>query len=163
MLEILIGIEVLHTELRGNAIRELRFETGDGIDDLVIATSGGVILVQAKRNLHMSFSTDSEYSAVLRQFVDQYIRRPVGADVYLLATSNAASRKVRQDLRKLTDAMRFNEVGGAENPLSQSEQSVLDATNSLIDHHYCRVGGPPGEPARQDGGLPSYACGGVRY
>lgn len=117
-------------------IEELRFETNDSIDDLVIVTSQGCSYIQAKRSLSLSEKIDSEFSSVLRQFVSQHIESVTDEDRYVLATSPRASKRITNELRKLTESARLNETGSSENPLTQVEQEVFDKTKSLIQTHY---------------------------
>lgn len=120
----------------GEEVLELRFETRDEVDDLVIVTSGPRLLVQAKRSLSLSASDDSEFASVLRQFVDQFMREPDADDVYMLATSQSASRRITEDLRKLTEAARLNELGPAANPLSRAEEEVLATTRARLEREF---------------------------
>lgn len=136
MLSVLTGVDLVVDGLAGCDITELRFETSDGIDDVVIETRRGTYLVQAKRSLSLSSGLGSEYSSVIRQFVLQYLERPDADDRYVLAISYAASRTIRQDLRKLTESVRLNPSAHSGNPISASERSVLETTQALIKHHY---------------------------
>lgn len=117
-------------------VKELRFETNDSIDDLVIVTNQGCSYIQAKRSLSLSEKIDSEYSSVLRQFVSQYVGNGAEDDYYVLATSPRASKRITSELRKLTEAARLNETGSASNPLTQAEREVFEKTKSLIQAHY---------------------------
>ncbi len=120
-------------------VTELRFETNDGVDDLVIVTNGGPrVLVQAKRSLSLSSGSTSSFYSVIGQFVDQFVRDPNTQDIYLLATTPIASSRIIRDLRKLTEAARLNELGHSANPLTQVEQDVLETTYGLLDSHFCR-------------------------
>ncbi|WP_133249247.1 hypothetical protein [Abyssibacter profundi] len=117
-------------------VEGLRFETNDSIDDLVIVTSQGCSYIQAKRSLSLSERINSEYSSVLRQFVSQHIEGGTDEDRYVLATSPRASKRITNELRKLTESARFNETGSSENPLTHAEREVFDRTKSLIQAHY---------------------------
>ncbi|MFF3545225.1 hypothetical protein ACFYXD_25640 [Streptomyces platensis] len=120
----------------GVVVDELRFETNDEIDDLVLVGPALRVFVQAKHALSVSASADSEFSSVLRQFVHQYLGDSAPGDVYLLATSPVASSRVTRELRKLTEAARLNETNHQRNPLTKVEKEVLEKTDGLIDHHY---------------------------
>jgi hypothetical protein len=74
----------------GLDVREVRFETNDNIDDLVLVTTSGRTLIQAKRSLSLSDNNESEYSSVLKQFVAQYVDDNASTDTYVLATSSRA-------------------------------------------------------------------------
>lgn len=141
MLSILTGVDLVVDDLAGSDVTELCFETSDGIDDLVIKTERRCYFVQAKRSLSLSPGIGSEYSSVIRQFVRQYLERPDADDRYVLATSYAASKSIRQDLRKLTESVRLNPVAHGGNPVSVSERSVLEITRALIKHHYEELSG----------------------
>jgi hypothetical protein len=117
-------------------LSELRFETSDGVDDLVILTDGPRVFVQAKRSLNLSAVATSEFSSVLRQFVEEFVREPSAESAYVLATSPSASRRITSDLRKLTEAARLNESGADSNPLTANEQEVRDFTYRLLELHF---------------------------
>lgn len=120
----------------GLDVKEVRFETNDSIDDLVIVSTHGRTLVQAKRSLSLSESSDSEYSSVLKQFVAQYVDDNISTDSYVLATSSRASQRITKELRKLTEAARLNETSGCDNPITKAEKDVLEKTRGLIQAHY---------------------------
>src|SRR3954447_11197544 len=56
----------------GQKPSELRFETNDEIDDLVIVTPHGRIFVQAKNAVSLSSDEASDLAMVMRQFVRQF-------------------------------------------------------------------------------------------
>jgi len=117
-------------------VNEVRFETNNNIDDLVLQTTSGRVLIQAKRSLSLSDSTNSEFSAVLKQFVAQYVDDNANTDTYLLATSSRSSQRITKELRKLTEAARLNETGSTDNPLTKAEEEVLGKTRGVIQAHY---------------------------
>lgn len=125
----------------GVYVKELRFESDDEIDDLVVVTSKGRLFVQAKRALSLSDDNESEFSSVLKQFVHQYCHDSNNDDVYILATSSRSSRKITKDLKKLTHASRLNEDGSNQNPLTRAEEEVLQKTRTLCESHYQEVTG----------------------
>lgn len=141
MLSVLTDVDLVIDDMGGSAIVELRFETADGIDDLVIETERRRCLVQAKRSLSLSAGLDSEYSSVIQQFVRQHVERPEADDRYVLATSVMASKRIRQDLKKLTESVRLNPRAHGGNPVSTSERDVLNTTYALIKHHYGTLSG----------------------
>jgi hypothetical protein len=126
----------LWLDARDEVVTEVRFETGDAIDDLVIITDGPRILVQAKRSLSFSASDESEFASVIGQFVDQFAAAPDAHDIYLLAVSPSASNTIKVDLRKLTEGARLNELGPAANPLTQAETDVLEKIYALIERRF---------------------------
>lgn len=117
-------------------VREMRFETNDCIDDLVIVSDQGRIYIQAKHFLSLSDKSGSEYSSVLKQFVAQYLVNSSDTDSYVIATSSRASQRITKELRKLTEAARLNELSNGDNPLTQAEKDVLEKTKSLLRAHY---------------------------
>ncbi len=149
MLTDIDGLAWLQVGAGGRSVTELRFETSDGVDDIVITTDGPRVLVQAKRTISLSASVTSEFSSVLRQFVDQFVREPNADEEYVLATSSSASRRITSDLRKLTEAQRLNELGVDANPLTEAEKQVLDTTYILLAHHFEDLKGrPPADDER---------------
>jgi hypothetical protein len=122
--------------LRESDVRELQFESQAEIDDLVLVTQGRSIFVQTKRSLSFSDAIDSKFSSVLRQFVRQSLIGGNQNDAYVIATTPHASGRIIRDLRKLTDAVRFNETGSRKNPMTKLEQRVLATTRTLLAHHF---------------------------
>lgn len=120
----------------GREVEQVRFETDDEVDDLVLVTTTGRIFVQAKRSVSLSESPSSEFMAVIRQFVRQYLRESREGDAYALVTSPRASGRIVTDLRKLTVASRMNALGSAENPLTVSERRTLEVTRQAITQEF---------------------------
>lgn len=120
-------------------IKELRFEAKDYIDDLVIVSHSGRALIQAKRSLSLSSKIDSEYSSVIGQFVGQHLLSGVATDSYVIATSSKSSRRIKTELKKITEALRLNEDAEGNNPFTKSELDVYETTKSLIEDHYLRI------------------------
>ena len=121
-------------------ITEVRFEGSQEIDDLDLISPSGRVLIQAKRTLHLSDQMDSDLSAVLGQFVRQYGRTAEREDLYIIATSSRSSKRITQELKKLTEALRLNESGSDENPLTKCETEVLQKTRALIEKHLNAAG-----------------------
>lgn len=117
-------------------VREIRFETNDCIDDLVIVSDQGRTYVQAKHSLSLSEKTDSEYSSVLKQFIAQHLACSADSDSYVIATSSRASQRITKELRKLTEAARLNEISSDDNPLTQAEKDVIEKTKGLLQTHF---------------------------
>ncbi|MDR6841207.1 hypothetical protein [Pseudoxanthomonas sacheonensis] len=138
MLQMLVGTKNYVALQLGDAldVNELRFETDDAIDDLVLNTSRGRVFIQAKRTIHLSSGEGSEFSSVIRQFVRQHIYDDSPSDVYLLATSSRSSRRITQELKRITDSRRLNESSSDANPATQSEMEVLAKTRELAEAHY---------------------------
>jgi hypothetical protein len=53
----------------GQKVEQVRFETDDEIDDLVLIMTGGRIFIQAKRSVSLPESPGSEFLAVIRAAV----------------------------------------------------------------------------------------------
>ncbi|MDP9227284.1 MAG: hypothetical protein M3P18_26245 [Actinomycetota bacterium] len=134
-------LRFLWREAKDEPVSEVRFETADSVDDLVIVTGGSRFLVQAKRSLSFSTSQDSDFVSVTNQFVDQFVREPEANDVYVLATSLDASRTIRVDLQKLTEAARLNELGLTANPLTGPEEDLLEKTRALLSSRFVEQAG----------------------
>jgi hypothetical protein len=120
----------LWLDAQDEVVTEVRFETRDAIDDLVILTDGPRLLVQAKRSLDFSTRGSSEFASVLRRFVAQFADAPEVEEVYVLATSPSASSRIRVDLRKLTEAARLNELGPGPTHSPGSSRSSSRASKS---------------------------------
>jgi hypothetical protein len=98
-------------------ISEVRFETNNDIDDIVLVTNIGRLFIQAKRSLSLSDKIESAYSSVLKQFIAQYINDCQKNDLYILTTNSNSSKKITKELKKLTDATRLNDNEDSQNPL----------------------------------------------
>jgi hypothetical protein len=101
--------------LSSTSLAALYCETGGGVDDLLLVTSGaGQLFVQAKRRIDLEQRTDSELASYVAQCVRQQRVGRTGAgssgthgggpldgsrDRLLLVTSSAASARVRVQLR----------------------------------------------------------------
>ncbi|WP_411076285.1 hypothetical protein [Streptomyces sp. cmx-4-7] len=127
----------------GVRVNELRFETADDIDDLVLVGPDGRVFIQAKNTISMSADPSSDFGSVLAQFVSQYVGDNRPNDVYVLATSTEASSNVRKVLRKLTEAARLNGFSSTATPLTNVEKDVLGKTEAIIRYHHQAVAGAP--------------------
>jgi hypothetical protein len=114
---------------------QVRFETSDGIDDIVIVTLQRKIWIQAKNSISLSKGDDSDFAKVIRQFVAQACCG-TNDDHYVMAVSPAASNKIRITLRKLCESYRLNEVGAGENPLTGDERETLEIVNARIEREF---------------------------
>lgn len=122
-------------------VEQVRFETDDAVDDIVLVTSRGRIFIQAKRSINLSEANGADFPSVIRQFVGQYLRNSLDEDAYVLATSPKASTRILSDLRKLTIAGRLNALGSEENPLTVSEERTLELTRRQIATAYEELSG----------------------
>jgi hypothetical protein len=135
------GLRWLGNEFAELQTREVRFETDDAVDDLVIVTASPSLYIQAKRGLTLGTQLDSEFSKVLRQFAAQYLREPTSVDPLLLVTTPDASSKITADLRKLTRARRLNLSRADRNPASKRERGVLDLAKAHLRSHLSELSG----------------------
>lgn len=86
---------------RNSKIQSLQFESDEAIDDLVVRTDLGTVYIQAKRSINCSQNEESEFSKVIKQFVEQYSRGTSENDKFVLATTSKSSSKITRDLKKL--------------------------------------------------------------
>ena len=134
----------------GREVEQVRFETDDEIDDLVLVTNKGRIFVQAKRSMSLSESPGSDFLAVIRQFVRQYLRESHEGDAYALVTTAKASARIVTDLRKLTIASRMNALGSSENPLTVAERRTLEVSRQAISQEFQACSGRVIDEAERD-------------
>lgn len=119
---------------------QVRFETSDEIDDIVIVTPQREIWIQAKNTISLSKGDDSDFAKVIRQFVGQACRGALG-DHYVIAVSPTTSRKVRITLRKLCESYRLNECGAGENPLTEDERETLEIVSARVEREFQNLTG----------------------
>jgi hypothetical protein len=135
MLTDLADLDIVGLGGPGEIPTQVRFETTDGIDDIVVVIREARILVQAKNTISLSTAADSEFAKVVRQFVIQF-RQGAQDERYILAVSPGASGKIRLDLKKLCESYRLNRSGAVENPLTENERRVLETVHAHIDREF---------------------------
>ncbi len=128
-----IGLDGVHS------ITEVSFESSAYVDDMVVKTTTGNLYVQAKRNISMSDSSDSEFRKTVHQFVNQFLLDPSGGHKFVLATSSGSSSKIKQELRKILESVRLNDTGFKDNPLNQSEEDVYTKVKNCISTSYQEI------------------------
>ncbi|ABB33018.2 hypothetical protein GeomeDRAFT_3303 [Geobacter metallireducens RCH3] len=128
-----IGLDGVH------AITEVSFESSSYVDDMVVKTTTGNLYVQAKRNISMSDSSDSEFMKTVHQFVNQFLQDPSGGHKFVLATSSGSSSKIKQELRKILESIRLNDTGFKDNPLNKSEEDVYTKVKNCISTSYLEI------------------------
>ncbi|BCJ76171.1 hypothetical protein CS0771_57150 [Catellatospora sp. IY07-71] len=145
MLTDLADLDLVGLGEAGETPTQVRFETADEVDDLVVVVGEARLLVQAKNTISLSAGEDSEFAKVVRQFVQQFCR---GArnERYVLAVSSGASGKIRVDFKKLCESYRLNESGVQDNPLTDNEREVLAAVNAHIDREFNSATGSDCDP-----------------
>ncbi|MBW9336680.1 hypothetical protein FEE59_24480 [Herbaspirillum sp. RU 5E] len=120
----------------GYRIKSIHLETCDEIDDVVLEGTHRV-LIQAKRNLPLSDSPNSQLSKVIQQFVFHHLHHERKTDDrYILATSSESSSRITIDLRKITASLRLNADALKSNPLTLAEKDVIKKIKSLIERHW---------------------------
>lgn len=122
-------------------LEEVRYETDDQVDDFVLVFLNKRVFVQAKRSISFSSDAKSIFSDVIRQFVEQYLYLVLPGDLYMLATSLIASKRITQELKKLTESSRLNENSYDVNPLSKSEKEIQNSVRKIISYHYEKITG----------------------
>lgn len=129
--------------------RRLLFESPNAVDDLVIETDVGAILVQAKRTLSLSTTATSELRSVAEQFVRQYrtgveiggVRRPLdpNLDRLVIAVGDQTASTVSQGLR---DALDRAATGAATAMPNAMAQALTVWRNHLSAAWTTAAGGP---------------------
>ncbi len=115
-------------------IEEVAFETKDEIDDIRLTCRNGVrLFLQVKRKVSLSETVDSEFGGAISQFVRQSLLRQSGQQEYLLVTSSDSSRKVTNDLKRITNAVRESPDQYATVPFNASETDTLSRLRALFD------------------------------
>lgn len=122
-------------------VDELRFESNNDIDDLVLMTSQGRFFVQAKHALSLSDCCVSEYSSVLQQFIVQFCSENIKGDRYIITTNSGASREITEELKNLTEMSRINGTYVIDYPQTDVERDVISKTLSLLEFHFKNVTG----------------------
>ncbi|MDQ2188980.1 hypothetical protein [Vibrio sp. A14(2019)] len=128
---------------KNSKIVELKFESNNEIDDLVIKTEQSTILIQAKRSITCSESESSEFYKVIKQFVSQYLTNANSNDRFVLATTSKSSSKITVELKKILESIRSNDKGFLNNPLNKSEQDVLRIVKKNIASNYKDITNKP--------------------
>lgn len=117
-------------------IKEITFESTDKIDDLVLTyVDGKKIFMQMKRSINLSTNKDSEFYSVCKQFVGQFLQSQTDNIAFVLVTSNKASNKIHQVLRRLLDCIRTANTMQIKE-LNKNEQNILDKLVTIIKEIY---------------------------
>lgn len=145
MIAEVVDLHALGIGIAGETARQVRFETSDAVDDLVVDLDRGSIFVQAKNSLTLSESSGSELAKFVHQVVSAHSTHRDG-DRYVLIVSTAASSRIRQELKKLCHAYRLNAAGAGINPLTKSESATLAIVREHVRREYeAAHGTPPGD------------------
>lgn len=114
-----------YQDLKNNKIKTLQLEGVDKIDDLILTLNDNrKIFCQIKRKLNLSDSKQSDFYKTLDQFIQQYLINNKN-EKYFLITTSYTSTGIKQNLKKITDSIRLNNLAFRENPLNKSEQNTL--------------------------------------
>lgn len=119
--------------------KEISFETANCIDDIEVTTESCKFFIQAKRSISLSSSESSEFAKVVGQFVAQYISSGGDNEKYLLVTSSETSSRIKKELRKITESVRLNDSGFANNPLNKSEKETFEKLKQLVFLAYNKI------------------------
>jgi hypothetical protein len=138
----------------GCRLTEIRCQTGEPVDDLLVGSSdGGWLFIQAKRSIRLSSRSNSEFARVIDQVVRQSLAHETRQDVpsspwdrpldevrdrIVLACGPTASRSIRESLRDVLNW--FREIGDASqvdtSSRNQRERTALDTTIAHIKHSW---------------------------
>lgn len=122
----------------GYEIKSIHLETCDEIDDIVLEGTYRAF-IQAKKNLPLSDSPNSQLSKVIDQFVRHHLYKNKPDDRYILATSLESSSRITVDLRKITASLRLNANALDSNPSTLAEQDVIKKIEKLIEFHWLKI------------------------
>lgn len=114
-------------------ITKVSFETADSIDDIVLTHETAKSYLQVKRKLSLSESKQSDFYKTITQFVKQNQTSQNPNDCFCIVTSSDTSRKILNELKKITKSTRLNFSDSTSNPLSGSEQEVKETLYKCIN------------------------------
>ncbi|MBI4857312.1 MAG: hypothetical protein HY818_11300 [Acetobacterium woodii] len=139
-----IDLDSVITTNTQSKISELRFETKDKIDDLVIITSNSKkIYMQIKRSINLSENKNSDFFGVCKQFVKQFVCNNSEDFAYILVTSNNASKLVTEKLRRILDSIRTAQSLSVLEDFNDKEKDVFDKIRNNITNIYLNIVGKP--------------------
>lgn len=112
--------------------KKISFETSDYIDDIKLAHKSSITYIQAKRQLSLSESQNSDFFKTIEQFYNQHENSQNPKDSYALITTGDSSKKIITELKKITKSLRLNIDALADNPLSLSESETLQKIQKIV-------------------------------
>jgi hypothetical protein len=134
-------------------LQRIECENGDPVDDCrLMQETGSPLVLQCKHSLNLSQSVDSELAKVAVQFVDQHRLPSHASDNLAIATSTAASSRIRNDLRNVLDRIREADADTpiADLPLNNLERNAYLIFASHIDEAWrARTGSDPTDSERR--------------
>ena len=120
---------IIDPQLPGKPTK-IKFEVPSAVDDIVVETDQGQILIQAKNSICLSEPGKGDLYSAIKQFVQQYldgviedgVRRDLDVkyDRLVLAVPDKAPDTVKNDLKTLIDRLRT----GAATGISQKLQDI---------------------------------------
>lgn len=129
---------IIDPQLPGKPAK-IKFEVPSAVDDVVVETDQGQILIQAKNSISVSEPGKGDLYSAIKQFVQQYMdgvieageRRDLDAkyDRLVLAVPDKAPTTVKNDLKTLIDRLRTSSATG----ISQKLQDIKTKFESHIN------------------------------
>jgi hypothetical protein len=99
-----------------------RFEGNNSVDDIEIKTEKATLFANIKTNLRLSFSSESPFHSVLKQFADQHAAGEKGE--YLLIADEKTSSRLRE-LGILFDRLRLVDLPSVQDTLLDEDDKIL--------------------------------------
>lgn len=113
-------------------IKKISFETNDSIDDIKLVHKSSITYIQAKRQLSLSESQNSDFFKTIEQFYNQHKYSQNPKDSYALITTGDTSKKIITELKKITKSLQLNTDALIDNPLSQAESETLQKIQKIV-------------------------------
>lgn len=121
-------------------IEIIQFESSETIDDLnLICRNQKIIFMQIKRSISLSIRESSDFYKTVKQFVEEFIKNEYTENYFGLITTNDASSKITNDLKKIAVSIKINENSFEQNPLNDSEKDTLNKFELLFKHIYKKI------------------------
>jgi len=118
-------------------IKKTQFETNQPIDDLnLICKNYHTIFLQIKRSLSLSTRDTSDFYKTMNQFVQEFIKNENTQNIFGLITTNDASSKITNDLKKIVVSVKLNTDAFKDNPLNESEKDTMQKVESTFNAIY---------------------------
>lgn len=115
-------------------IKKVSFETKDEIDDIVLTHSTAQTFLQVKRKLSLSDRVNSDFFKTIDQFIRQYNKNQNLKNKFVILTSPDSSRKIINELRKITVSLRLDNNFLELNTLSSSEKNTYKIFLNCINN-----------------------------
>lgn len=120
----------------------LKFETGSGIDDLVVLNSYGEwYYMQMKRKISYSNKVNSDFYKVVEQFIEQYEKNIKACEKYILITSSRSPIKITDRMLRLFDGIRItNSISKTMLSLNKEDRELLKSLTDMIKDIFFKRG-----------------------